>query len=250
MNKKKLLAMCLIVCLLAVAAVNGTLAYFTDTDSAKNVMAVGNIAIEQNEQQLDANGALEPFVQSKKLFPMVDNRAEGDSLYVNGYFNGKMANVVDKIITVSNKGSEAAYVRTILAFETQRHYAEGSSTEFTDLHDTYFGVLGNDVEYLDRYITVDGVEYVLAVRLYEEALAPAATTEPSLKQFFLAPTAGNEVSALFGNEYTILALSQAVQTAGFEDTNDNGTAADEALNKAFGDLETMDLAEIAAWFAE
>ena len=34
--KKKILAMCLIVCLLATAVVGGTLAYFTDSDEATN----------------------------------------------------------------------------------------------------------------------------------------------------------------------------------------------------------------------
>ena len=240
MNKRKLVALCLIVCLLAIAMVGGSLAFFTDTDAAKNVMVIGNVAIEQNEQQRDDNGQLVDFVQNQKLFPMVDNRAAGEPTTVDGYFNSKMANVVDKIVTVTNTGSEPAYVRTILAFETVRSYAEGSDTDFTDLHDEYFGILG-DVEYLDRYITVDGVEYVLALCVYEEALAKDATTAPSLKQFFLAPTADNKTSEWFGEEYTILAVSQGVQTEGF-------TSAEEALNRAFGDPATLELSEIQSWF--
>ena len=43
---------------------------------------------------------------------------------------------------------------------------------------------------------------------------------------------------LFGNEYTILALSQAVQTDGFED-------AETALDTAFGVVDATNCAE---WF--
>ena len=48
--KKKILALVLCVAMLAIALVGGTLAYFTDTDAAQNVMAVGNVAIVQDEQ--------------------------------------------------------------------------------------------------------------------------------------------------------------------------------------------------------
>ena len=251
MNKKKIMALCLIVCLLATAVVGGTLAYFTDTDDATNVMALGNVSIEQNEEQLTNEGALEPFEQNKDLFPMVDNRVTGDPAIVDGYFNGKMANVIDKIVTVTNDGSEDAYVRTILAFETAKEYKEGTSEVLRDgktIFDTYIGTLG-DFELLNRdTVVINGVEYVLAVCVYENALAAGEKSAPSLKQFFLSPEADNETTVLFGGEYTILALSQATQTAGFEDVNGDGSAAAEALDRSFGDLETIPAETIIEWF--
>ena len=51
MNKKKIMALCLIVCLLATAVVGGTLAYFTDTMEATNVITVGNVDAELYESQ-------------------------------------------------------------------------------------------------------------------------------------------------------------------------------------------------------
>ena len=51
MNKKKILALALIVCLLATAVVGGTLAYFTDTKAATNVVTVGNVSAELYESQ-------------------------------------------------------------------------------------------------------------------------------------------------------------------------------------------------------
>ena len=238
--KRKILAIALVACLAVVAIAGASLAYLTDKDEAVNVMTLGNVNIEQYEKDAAGND----FVQNQDLFPMVDLRADGDAVVVDGKFNPAMKNVIDKFVTVENTGDYAAYVRTILAFETARHYAEGSSTEFTDIHKTYIGVLG-DFEYLDEYIVIDGVEYVLAVCVYEEAVEPGATTDPSLRQFFLAPSANNEITTLFGEDYTILALSQAVQAAGF-DTIEEG-AAEIALNPAFGEI-TADLAQ--GWFEE
>lgn len=239
--KKKIVTLCLVAAL-AVTAIGGTLAYFTDKDSDTNTMTLGNVDIEQLEK--DQNGA---DFKDQDLFPMVDNREEGDTADVDtdGFFNDDMANVIDKIITVENKGSEAAYVRTIIAFETAKVYEPGSSTEYKDAHDLYIGVLG-DFKYLKddagNFVTttIDGVDYVLAVKVYEDELASGATSDPSLKQFFLAPTANNEVLSLFGETYTILALSQAVQSEGFEEA---GAAA--ALNEAFGEVTA---ANAKTWF--
>ena len=231
--KKKILALCLVVVLAVTAVTGATLAYFTDKDSATNVMTTGNVNILQNEKKTDGSD----FVDDVPLMPMVDKRAEGEDFVVNGYYNTNVKNVVDKIVTVTNEAeagaeNQDAYVRTILAFETNVVYnADGSV--YGDAHDVYIGVLG-DFTYLkdgDDFvkIEVDGVEYVLAYKVYDAALAPAATTEPSLKQLFLAPTANNEVMDLFGEEYTILALSQGTQVAGFNNAAD-------ALDTAFGEI--------------
>ncbi len=257
MNKRKIMMMALALCMVAIIAVGGTLAYFTDTDSAVNVMTLGKVDIEQNEQEfvVDENGnrtdELKEFAQDKPLMPMVDTREEGAPVVVDGYFNPAMKNVVDKIVTVTNEAEEGAinqdaYVRTILAFETATEYAAGTETVLRDgktIFDTYIGTLG-DFELLSRdTVMIDGVEYVLAVKVYEEALAPQEESDPSLKQVFLSPNANNEVMNLFGEEYTILALSQGVQTAGF-------ASAEAALNEAFGDLETIDEATLVGWFEE
>ena len=53
MNKKKILSLALVVCVAAILAIGGTLAYFTDTDSADNVFTVGNVKIDLVEEQWD-----------------------------------------------------------------------------------------------------------------------------------------------------------------------------------------------------
>ena len=49
--KKKILSLCLVLALAAVAVVGGTLAYFTDTDAETNVFTVGNVSIDLIESQ-------------------------------------------------------------------------------------------------------------------------------------------------------------------------------------------------------
>ncbi len=91
--KKKILA--LVLCLaLAMAAIGGTLAYFTDTDSADNQFVVGNVDIRLNENQGDSDWAgTEDYMSWLE-----------DQIIVPG-------ESVDKIVTVENLDREDAYVR-------------------------------------------------------------------------------------------------------------------------------------------
>ena len=54
--KKKLLAIFLCVALVAIAGVGASLAYFTDTDSAKNTFTVGNVKIDLIESRFHREG--------------------------------------------------------------------------------------------------------------------------------------------------------------------------------------------------
>ena len=65
--KKKLLSLCLVLAL-ALTAIGGTLAYFTDTDTKDNVFTVGGVKIQLIEQQRNADStALEDFKDRRKL---------------------------------------------------------------------------------------------------------------------------------------------------------------------------------------
>ena len=57
--KKKIISLCLVICLLAVAVVGGTLAYFTDNDTADNTFTVGNVSIDLTEPNWDASGSID-----------------------------------------------------------------------------------------------------------------------------------------------------------------------------------------------
>lgn len=249
--KKKLLVAALAVILVVTAIAGTSLAYLQDTDYDKNTMVVGNVKIVQNE----TNRTGDAFVEGQKLLPAVYPNGtlskdltivDTDGRQIN-VWGDSINNEIDKFVSVTNNGTESAYIRTIFAFETQRHYAEGTDEVVADLQDVYIGFNGS-FDYLDRYIVVNGVEYALASYTYQglagDGVIPAgSTTESSLRQIFLAPTAGNEFYDFIGEEYDILALSQAVQTAGFAN-------AEQALNAAFGDLATIEDSILIGWFNE
>lgn len=218
--KKKILTLCLVVALAATAIIGGTMAYFTDTDFANNTMTLGKVDIVQNEKDADGND----FDATKvTLVP------------------GQM---VDKVITVTNEGDMPAYVRTILLFETGDVYAEGASTNPKDAYWEYLLVYGHGIKDLRDdegnlvRVTVGDQVYSVGYVEYTDAVEAGTTTQASLTKFGFTKDAGSETYDLFGESYTILALSQAVQTDGFDD-------AATALNAGFGDL-TAD--NIASWF--
>jgi predicted ribosomally synthesized peptide with SipW-like signal peptide len=119
MTKRKILLLAMSLCMVAILAVGGTLAYFTDTDNADNVFTIGHVNIALNEQQRPVvngqpahGGALEPFVDNKPLFPIVGS-AQGEK---DDFGLVKAANYVDKIITIKNlNDSQDAWVRVYLA---------------------------------------------------------------------------------------------------------------------------------------
>ena len=119
MNKRKIILLATALCMVAILAVGGTLAYFTDTDNADNVFTIGHVNIALNEQQRHVvngqpahGGALEPFVDNKPLFPIVGS-AQGEK---DDFGLVKAANYVDKIITIKNlNDSQDAWVRVYLA---------------------------------------------------------------------------------------------------------------------------------------
>lgn len=241
--KKSTLLMVLSLVLALTIGLGTTLAYLTDTDADVNVMTLGNVDIEQIEQERDENGDLQDFSQNKPLYPAV---FEGSSIpwapenewVVPENQAWKVVedneNVVDKFVTVENTGKSDAYVRTIIAYEGDDTYGP----EGAYIHVVHNG--GNvtpaiDIECIGT-VNIDGVDYTVYVYTYPEALAAGETSIPSLKQIYMNKAADNDVVAQYGETYDVLVVSQAVQTAGFEDVNENGTAADEALNEAFGKI--------------
>ena len=85
MSKRKILALASAVCMVAILAIGGTLAYFTDKDEAKNTFTTGKVDITLNEK-FDADNA--------KLLP-----------------GSQTANAVEKEVSIKvNSGSEDAYV--------------------------------------------------------------------------------------------------------------------------------------------
>ena len=97
MSKKKIISLCLVVCLLA-TAIGGTLAYFTDTDNqVKNTFTVGNVSIDLTET----------------------NKINGVEVTGNAFENVMPGSVITKTPVVTNNSSEDAYVRVVVRATNQ-----------------------------------------------------------------------------------------------------------------------------------
>jgi len=226
--KKKILAMCLCVAMLAIAIVGGTLAYFTDTDAETNVFTTGNVAIDLIEV-FDAENA--------KLMPGID---------------------IQKEVTVKNTGSETAYVRVHVAFPaildsgtpelaaykntlhwnfTKESVQEGQWSQLQNKDQVgsnanYPNWPGNGGTYNTYTTEVDGIAYNVYVITYETALAAGATTEtPAISKVYLDTAVTNEqMTGIIDElgEIKVLVFAEGGQEAGFTD-------AYTALNTQFGD---------------
>ena len=226
--KKKILAMCLCVAMLAIAIVGGTLAYFTDTDTETNVFTTGNVAIDLIEV-FDAENA--------KLLPGID---------------------IQKEVTIENTGSESAYVRVHVAFPaildngtpelaaykntlhwnfTKESVQEGQWSQLQNKDQVgpnanYPNWPGNGGTYNTYTTEVDGIPYNVYVITYETALAAGATTEtPAINKVYLDAAVTNEqMTGIIDElgEIKVLVFAEGGQEAGFTD-------AYTALITQFGD---------------
>ena len=249
--KKKITAIFLCVALVAIAVVGASLAYFTDTDSATNTFAVGNVKIELIEQQRGKNG-LEPFKQDKKLYPIVGS-AQGEK---DAYGMPTAKNYVDKMVTIKNTGSEKAYIRAYFAIPSALD--DGYETFNAGLNVLHFN-FGNKVEngvvtstegvewkwthdgkwnYFET--TIDGIKYNVYYADYYQAVDANATTEQLVQGVYLDKTFdirdgkcyafGKEVTLDAGWDWSKVScpvFAIACQAEGF----DNAAA---AMDAAFG----------------
>lgn len=216
---KKKITIALATLLVLGFGVISTFALLTDTESDTNVMTLGNVSIEQIEEQRNENNELVDFVQNKTMIPAVYDSIEWDDDTTYGkVFSDEMTNVVDKFVSVKNTGTTNSYVRTIIAFE--------DANNISDRLHINVGFTGNLVA---DNVEIDGVMYEIYQFTYAEKLAPGQTTGYSLKQlFFNMDTTSEELEAINGT-YEVLVVSQAVQADGFD-------SAEDALNRAFGEI--------------
>ena len=251
--KKKILAIAIAAIMVLVAITGASLAYLQDTDYDKNVMTVGDVKIEQFEQERNGS-ALVDFTDSKKLYPATSDPAYTDSITVNGVTYpayGSEFNPIDKIVTVKNTGSEQAYVRTLIAFEQNDLNGD---LDFSDGISNLIHIAYNQTDWETKFydgtvldnFAANGKYYTLVSFTYKKVLESGNTTEPNLLQFFLDKTAENEDIAPFMTaNYEVLAVSQAVQVAGWADQGTVAATAEFALNTAFGEINEINVID---WF--
>lgn len=112
--RKKILITAVSIVVLAVLGI-GTYAYFTQEAQTQNVITTGIIRIELNEGAADPGGAVVNFYE------------EG----VIGAFPGKS---VSQIVSVTNSGTDDAYIRVRLDISVTAADGEPLSTEYISLN--------------------------------------------------------------------------------------------------------------------
>lgn len=228
---KKVISWLLVVVMTAAISVGGTMAYLSNTDEDVNVFTVGNVKIDQLEyERIDVetkndDAILQEFHDDKPLYPAVadpgfdwstdDAVAEWNQIGKNdnsGIWNPNLINnEQDKMVFVKNTGDLPASVRTVFAFECGDYsWDEFQTMIHMNLNDTdYFW------EWIQTPVEIDGSNYFLVTATYQYVLEAGQLTEPSLLQVALDGMAGNDDIMSLGDEYTILAASQAMQAEGF-----------------------------------
>lgn len=231
MNKRKIMMLALSLCMVAILAVGGTLAYFTDTDKADNVFTTGNVKIDLIENFGD-NDPETP----EKLLPATGSAQAGT-----------LKNGITKEVSVKNEGTEDAYVRVHIAIPSvldngNPEFDAGKNTLHFNFADSSVGdgkwdwskttgaPYTGDWNYYETI--VDNISYNVYVVTYATALKAGATTpEKAMHQVYLDANTSNEAIASYiktlGDNWHILVVAEGAQAAGFAN-------AYEALNTAFG----------------
>lgn len=216
--KKKITALCLCVALLAVAVVGASLAYFTDTKSARNTFTVGNVKIDLIESRFHREGndnsgdtsipdptqtasGMQYVTNGHKAFTDAEIKADAET-YATAYLAVKGENMVPgrgvaKCPYVVNTGANDAYIRIrvmvpsaanndFVAVEnggviTNQWCSSSIGTgEFIDGH----GGGWNNAPAIDKAsVTKDGVTYDVYTFTRTEPLKAGAMTEWNVWNF-------------------------------------------------------------------
>ena len=138
-NKKKITTVVLLLAFLAIAVTGGTLAYFTDTDSATHTYTAGNVEIDLTEGAVVKNDS-----GNYVFIDRINNRIDVGANEEDEYDFGKLypAMTIAKDPTITNLGSENAYIA-----------AKVTITSAGDLYEI-LGLEGYDI--IDINTVVDG----------------------------------------------------------------------------------------------
>lgn len=223
-NIKKIVLALLVVALIAVAAVAGTFAYLTDTDSADNVMTLGKVKIK----------LVENYTQDSKLLPGVDvnkdvqikNTGDTDAWVWYTYAIPAALDNDDaskNVLHVNHAG------RNWLGYQDNQKYWADGQTEATPVYECWM---------VDKYVTknvnIDGVIYNVYAVLYNGPLAAGDTTTIGLTKVYLDTKVDyNETdgyiivkdgvvtpTGLNADEVKIIVTAYAIQADGFTNVID------------------------------
>ncbi|MBR5560618.1 MAG: SipW-dependent-type signal peptide-containing protein [Clostridia bacterium] len=237
MNKRKLMSLALGLCMVAILAVGGTLAYFTDTDTETNTFTIGNVKIDLVEEFDEENAVLKPGSQDK--------------------------NKIDKIVHIENVGAEPAYLWYEWLIPTALDSIDGSTGLNNVLHVNSYGATWDkyytDSKYFESYgitaalefdqtwdhdpevelgiavgpqgyfeqVTIDGIQYNKYVVLYHGVVDAGEATTKAMNGVYLDSKVdfngtdytidGAVIDYDFDKDIKIIVNAYGIQAEGFAD---------------------------------
>lgn len=222
MNKQKLISICAVVALSAVAVVGGTLAYFTDTDAKTNTFTVGDVKIRIDEwMEKEKGGEWVEYTDKQELAPIAQSKAPAN-----------------KIVETVNEGSEDAYIRTFITCPSdlynQLGYGFNKGTGINgDVAADIVNGDGTTIHKLDSWkdlgeTTINGKKVHVFMCEHKEAI-PAGDSILSLTKVWVYENVANEE---IGDGFEVKVFSEGIQS-------ENLTYAEamKSLNAGKTDLE-------------
>lgn len=242
--KKKLTAIFLCVALVAIAVVGASLAYFTDTKSAKNTFTVGNVKIQLLESSLHREnaGVANDKTSDSELWSDVDMEGSdntskykaGDSFYTDDQIKAdaaqyKCENVklnpgqsYHKMPYVVNTGANDAYIRIRVMFPADLDTAILNSSMYTTtaLNNKEFTMTYDNAGTVDR----DGIKYNVYTFTRIDPLKPEEMTYWNVwgTVHMDKDVTNEEIASLFGEgkayangTFPVLVEADAIQADGF-----------------------------------
>lgn len=227
MSKRKLLTLAMTVAMIAILAIGGTLAYFTDTDAAVNTFTTSNVSIDLKEDfkkdsllmpGIDVNkdawivndGDQAAYVWAEILIPSALDDADdnspaapglGNSLHMN--FPGKYS----KEYAQNDNPSAKFYNEELSQLWIHQHNADGVS----------YGYMGTE--------TIEGVTYNKHIAFYDEELGVGESTSLFMDKVYMDLKVKQGENGLLladgKTDYTgtweIIVRAYGIQAEGFND---------------------------------
>ncbi len=205
MNKRRILAAAMALCIVAIIAIGATVAYFTDTKSATNTFTMGDVKIKLDETNV--------------------NDPDGDRVTSNAY-NVYPGAEVTKDPIVHNVGKNGAYIRATVNVSNWANLCAAYYPEL-DAHltdgEAYYPALNKLVGALGEGWSVVGVKagdvFTIGrfdakfVLKYEGVLTPGADTTPMFGKVTIPAGIDNINNTSFSE---VKVVAQAMQADGFD----------------------------------
>ena len=232
MNRKKLVALIMVVALALTTLIGGTLAYFTDTDDATNTFVMGNVDIELDEAPVTYN--------PKDYTWIADNEADRVDTNTYGGDEGLLypGAVLPKDPTVHNVGLNDAYIRIKVTINPyvlghiMAHTESGNPLAmFMELVDIDTENWDYEADFKENVLDPENATWTLVAR-YKKIVKPGEDTTPFFTEVRI-PTELEDMYSFTGVPFDMDIVAEAIQAASFAD-------ADEAWN-AFDGVEELPL---------